>query len=411
MSVRIKLSKASEPTETKELVFSQDLISIGREETNTLPLSEPLVSKSHARIERRDREYFIVDLKSTNSTYVNGEKLVAGREYTLHQGDEARIADYVLEFVSVDVPSPREAKPEPIRKVSPQPSAPGASEVPSQYWKSAAASDYVQQWSKLKDEIARHLAAFDVHDLAARHEHLQERCDSLLEENRRLKEQITSLANEQKAVSPSGGETGLAPDQVRMAQMMSTLLESFWKLSSGQSSFKTEFMGATVIQSVDGVPGHFQSGEDAVRFFTDPSISGEESAVRLRSLKSVTERIILHVMGLLEGYRKSVDEGARKLLQRIDPELVRKEFADSKVGIGPLQIPLRSVSLLLDLKVFQVLRRRHQDLLREDRGVLERRYFRPGFIHGYEECGASASRGQESRQVESARRRDSDRQK
>ena len=98
MSVKIILTKNSDPMEKRELVFGEELISVGREPSNSLPLKGTKVSKSHARIELQGAEYVIVDLNSTNSTYVNGERLLPGNPTPLHSGDRVNIADYDLQF-------------------------------------------------------------------------------------------------------------------------------------------------------------------------------------------------------------------------------------------------------------------------------------------------------------------------
>ena len=62
---------------------------VGRDETAEIRVDEPLVSRAHARIERRGGAYVVCDLGSTNLTRVNGE--VVG-EHELRDGDEIRFA-------------------------------------------------------------------------------------------------------------------------------------------------------------------------------------------------------------------------------------------------------------------------------------------------------------------------------
>lgn len=64
-------------------------MTVGRDEGASLRVDEPLVSRLHARIERRGERFFVLDLGSTNLTRVNGE-VVAERE--LQDGDEIRFA-------------------------------------------------------------------------------------------------------------------------------------------------------------------------------------------------------------------------------------------------------------------------------------------------------------------------------
>jgi pSer/pThr/pTyr-binding forkhead associated (FHA) protein len=70
---------------------------VGRDETADIRVDEPLVSRAHARVERRGEAYVIVDLGSTNLTRVNGE-VVTERE--LRHGDEVRFARAHCLFLS-----------------------------------------------------------------------------------------------------------------------------------------------------------------------------------------------------------------------------------------------------------------------------------------------------------------------
>jgi pSer/pThr/pTyr-binding forkhead associated (FHA) protein len=58
---------------------------VGRDATADIHIDEPLVSRAHARIERRGSRYFLIDLSSTNYTRVNGSVV---SEHELKHGDE-----------------------------------------------------------------------------------------------------------------------------------------------------------------------------------------------------------------------------------------------------------------------------------------------------------------------------------
>lgn len=51
-------------------------------------LNLPMISRIHAEIEKREGAYFLVDLNSTNGTFLNGERLEANEYRQLHTGDE-----------------------------------------------------------------------------------------------------------------------------------------------------------------------------------------------------------------------------------------------------------------------------------------------------------------------------------
>lgn len=71
-------------------------LTVGRDETADIRVDEPLVSRAHARIERQDEGFRVVDLGSTNLTRVNGEVV---QQRLLHHGDEVRFARARCQFV------------------------------------------------------------------------------------------------------------------------------------------------------------------------------------------------------------------------------------------------------------------------------------------------------------------------
>lgn len=56
------------------------------------------VSRRHARMVVQGGQCFILDLNSTNFTFLNGEKLLPGQLYPLKDGDEIRFGLLTLEF-------------------------------------------------------------------------------------------------------------------------------------------------------------------------------------------------------------------------------------------------------------------------------------------------------------------------
>jgi pSer/pThr/pTyr-binding forkhead associated (FHA) protein len=73
---------------------------------NDIPIEDREVSRSHAKITRRNQQYFIQDLGSSTGTSVNGIRLKASQEVTLQNGAEIAIGPKVkFRFVSVPLVS------------------------------------------------------------------------------------------------------------------------------------------------------------------------------------------------------------------------------------------------------------------------------------------------------------------
>ncbi len=71
------------------------VISFGRAESNTVTVRDAKVSRQHAQIQQHGNEYVLVDLNSSNGTYVNNERI---EEHVLSNGDEIRVGDCILQF-------------------------------------------------------------------------------------------------------------------------------------------------------------------------------------------------------------------------------------------------------------------------------------------------------------------------
>src|SRR5262245_40326563 len=76
----------------------RDEITIGRQEGNTIRLTERNVSRRHARLVRRDGVFLIEDLSSYTGTRVNGAP-VSGA-VPLKDGDHVGIGDYKMSIKS-----------------------------------------------------------------------------------------------------------------------------------------------------------------------------------------------------------------------------------------------------------------------------------------------------------------------
>jgi pSer/pThr/pTyr-binding forkhead associated (FHA) protein len=73
-------------------------IAIGRADKNTIVIAEPRVSRLHAQIEWREflKKYVLVDLGSSNGTFLNNSRVISLHEIPLNDRDKIRIASSVL---------------------------------------------------------------------------------------------------------------------------------------------------------------------------------------------------------------------------------------------------------------------------------------------------------------------------
>ncbi|MCS6798637.1 MAG: diguanylate cyclase [Myxococcota bacterium] len=81
----------------KRHVLGDQPLTVGRGSENDLVLENDSVSRRHARIEKRGRSWHVIDLDSTNGTYLNDE---AVKDAQLRRGDQLKIGDTILKFLS-----------------------------------------------------------------------------------------------------------------------------------------------------------------------------------------------------------------------------------------------------------------------------------------------------------------------
>jgi len=88
----------------KEIPLLTGSVAIGRHEDNGIVIDNLSVSTFHARVDKAGSNYLLTDLRSTNGTYVNNERVTACK---LSNGDNILVGKHVLVFVASDQEEPR----------------------------------------------------------------------------------------------------------------------------------------------------------------------------------------------------------------------------------------------------------------------------------------------------------------
>lgn len=101
---RIKILETSDNAQIYKDAFT-DSVYLGRSDENDIVLDEEYISRRHCRIINRNGRFFIEDLKSTNGTFVNGDKISGEAEIFSNTkiclGDKELIV--VFEAVDTDI--------------------------------------------------------------------------------------------------------------------------------------------------------------------------------------------------------------------------------------------------------------------------------------------------------------------
>lgn len=78
---------------TREFELTNIQSTIGRSPDNDIPIPDPEVSRRHAQVVKQAKGYAIIDLGSTNGTFVNDVRVTALTP--LKHGDEIRLGDAI----------------------------------------------------------------------------------------------------------------------------------------------------------------------------------------------------------------------------------------------------------------------------------------------------------------------------
>lgn len=89
-----------EPKEHRGSTYNlSNVLNIGRVEDNDIVITDDsFISSHHARIEVRPEGVWVVDLQSTNGSFVNGQRLASER--SVRKGDRIQVGSTVLEMRS-----------------------------------------------------------------------------------------------------------------------------------------------------------------------------------------------------------------------------------------------------------------------------------------------------------------------
>lgn len=378
MTVRLKVYQDSDdPVFTKD--YESGNISIGRDQSSDLMLEDPskFVSRQHAVIKFQDGYYYLVDKDSRNGTYINNKRIKADYPYTLDDNASFVIGEYTIRFSTV------QAEPEPETPEPPR--------------------DRTMVYSNpFQDEIDSLVGA--IQEIERKHQSSKELAttESLEEAIKSVKGTIkgfdtlpiilSTLTNgagaehNKREHAPAETATGTAGD-ARLEQVLDVTLEFFVNIFRFVAKFRTEFVGSTLVETEDIMS--VKNIDELKRILFDQNISTEELESHVEQMRREMRKLVAHQVGLLEGYRDSISQGVPKLTKELNPAIVLNEISNESIAIGPVNIPYKYIPFVVKNRALQKLEENHFTLAEEDRGVIEKKYFRPPFIKKYLETISS----------------------
>ncbi len=390
MKLVITLRKTSDNSFNRKFEFTQFPVKLGREADNDIVLEDQrkVVSRNHAKIIDTDGLTQIVDLGSANFTYLNGNKLFPNDENALKTGDLIKIGDYELDVV--------------LEQIMVE-SAPQWDDQKTMIF----SNPFVDEVQKISDSILKLSEKYFYDESPLKGEMLRmsimQGLDGLLSNdvNKVLSEYFASKFLDQNLSSPGKTEpspkilseekpqiksntqtshpTQSAKPQIDysfssyFSESVDILLDTVTKLIQGYLQFRQEFFGVTIYQTIPT-----GSLKDIKEYLFNPDLSAEEQKKRISLIKEETQKLLTHQIGILEGYRTSATEGSQSLLQSLDPEIIERETLSKQTSAMDNLIPNAK-----KVKILEAIKTNYKKYI-SDPYHLEKKYFRPPFIKGYQ---------------------------
>ena len=94
MAPSFQLTMRSGPTPGKTFPLEKEEILLGRDLANDIPISDPEISRRHARFMMQGESILIEDLGSTNGTFLNGQRISSPQQ--LRAGDVITLGEDIV---------------------------------------------------------------------------------------------------------------------------------------------------------------------------------------------------------------------------------------------------------------------------------------------------------------------------
>lgn len=385
--------------EAVECEYKQEVVRIGRQDSNEVQLEDPrrIVSGKHAEIRRKDDQFLLVDIGSKNGTRLNGEPLISGKEYPLGPEDQIAIGNFVLQFFPI---IREETKLEGVEVSDATLHFSGTAEETETLLEelSRAYTDQPENPEARRLRIAGILrkAVFSLDEGRARRlldlvearfpepEYQQERvkqksADTLtpaqtkeIEAARAAQEGLKKLAERYSAA----GDVLISPEMVaafidRLDRVLTVMVDSLADAVKGRREFEEGFeVESTRIFMRKPNPIKVVEGSREIgAYLFDPNISESTEKV-VSDLEDVFTDLALHKVGMVAGFRECL----RGLLKQLDPDVLegKERREGGALRIGPLA----------KLAAWDRFREKHRELSEEEVRTFEQ-ILGPYFAEGY----------------------------
>jgi hypothetical protein len=179
----------------------------------------------------------------------------------------------------------------------------------------------------------------------------------------------------------------------RVKYSITVMLREFKELLRGRKLFQKQYTAfATGPQSGTQIfRVEEREGEIGPYLFSWDS-RGEETA---NDLEKALNELKYHQLAFLSGFRTSIKEGTKEILQKIDPAKLETELMGRGVSIAGLKIPFKLLPFRKQA-LWKEYKRRYDELMQQEEQHLEAK-FRTHFRQGYVSFMATKAMGKKEK--------------
>jgi predicted component of type VI protein secretion system len=343
MSIKIVVSMSGSNEPMSEHSFDKEAITIGRTLGNeiVLPDVERKVSSKHAKIENKGGTLHILDLGSTNGSFLNGKKIDANHPVLLKNGDRIGIGSFQLLIHAT--PDHVEST---TRHVDPTKAAEKIAEALSQVYAKHVSSDPEVRRAALREAIRDRLRIAGPDNgrtvLTLVRNRFQSggaaKSDPAQDLELRRQEELYRSGYQVMSHLSShflGDSNFESAEQVErfgrlIEQALEVTLEWVANCLKGRREFENQFSAdLTMVFSKEGNPLKSASGaQDMARYILDWR-SARELAQSKAPLENAFKDLTMHQLGLLAG----VQDCMKALLVKLDPKQIEATATAQSGGL------------------------------------------------------------------------------
>lgn len=371
MIIRLKITSKDDIQWSHEQVFDQEKVTIGRDLKSDLILRDPkkIVSRHHAVIEQHENEYTVIDLNSQNFTYLNDKKLEPSVPQPLRNGDELKISVFAICFMIEEIQQ------EHIDKTLFSPEHP---------------NPFLKELQVLAEIFERVCHNYEKEDFGRKNDALKEAMEEALagiHVNKAFKIMTDAIKEKRTSFSSSRlddeFELPINDDNNKTIKLVSIMLELLADLIQARKEFRLEFLGETIVGSGSKFSLQDCTDNQLRDYYVTSDISSVEIEKRLKDLRAIADVLKHHQLSLIDGYKAGVSEGTKQMIKKFDPSVIEKKMNDTMLNVMGVKIPLRFLPVIKQIKFKKLISDSFFELSNEDLSIIEKEYFRSGYIQGY----------------------------